>query len=101
MDEMELGPGRDRRSTTTYPPWRLMATDFVDTDCYSNPRSASASTPRAPSREDLDAQLTGTQQQLAKLREAQDQLERTVRRSRKCAGGTPSSRRVGWKRCSP
>ncbi|MFO1458676.1 MAG: hypothetical protein U1G08_04645 [Verrucomicrobiota bacterium] len=51
-------------------------TDFVDTD-YSNPRSASASTPRAPSREDLDAQLTGTQQQLAKLREAQDQLERT------------------------
>lgn len=50
-------------------------TDFVDTD-YSSPRSASPG-PRAPSREDLDAQLTGTQQQLAKLKEAQDQLERT------------------------
>ncbi|MEN9675531.1 MAG: hypothetical protein RIS76_1427 [Verrucomicrobiota bacterium] len=50
-------------------------TDFVDTD-YSSPRTASPG-PRAPSREELDAQLTGTQQQLAKLREAQDQLERT------------------------
>lgn len=51
-------------------------TDFVDTD-YSSPRSSTPSAPRAPSREELDAQLTGTQQQLAKLREAQDQLERT------------------------
>lgn len=49
-------------------------TDFVDAD-YSAPKS---STPagRAPTREELDAQLTGTQQQLAKLREAQEQLER-------------------------
>ena len=50
-------------------------TDFVDTD-YSSPRTGTTG-PRAPSREELDAQLTGTQQQLAKLREAQDQLERT------------------------
>ncbi|MBN8249694.1 MAG: hypothetical protein J0L84_19920 [Verrucomicrobia bacterium] len=50
-------------------------TDFVDTD-YSGPRNAPPSS-RAPSREDLDAQLTGTQQQLARLREAQERLERT------------------------
>lgn len=50
-------------------------TDFVDTD-YSSPRAASPGQ-KAPSREELDAQLTGTQQQLAKLKEAQDQLERT------------------------
>jgi chromosome segregation ATPase len=52
-------------------------TDFEDTD-YSNPRPANtgASLGRAPSREEIDAQLTGTQQQLAKLRETQDQLER-------------------------
>jgi DNA repair exonuclease SbcCD ATPase subunit len=49
-------------------------TDFVDTD-YSGPRPTPPGG-RAPTREELDAQLTGTQQQLAKLREAQDQLER-------------------------
>jgi len=49
-------------------------TDFVDAD-YSSPKTA-APGGRAPSREELDAQLTGTQQQLAKLREAQEQLER-------------------------
>ena len=49
-------------------------TDFVDTD-YSGPRPIPPGG-RAPTREELDAQLSGTQQQLAKLREAQDQLER-------------------------
>lgn len=49
-------------------------TDFVDAD-YSSPRATPPAT-RAPSREELDAQLTGTQQQLAKLKEAQEQLER-------------------------
>jgi septal ring factor EnvC (AmiA/AmiB activator) len=52
----------------------LDGTDFVDTD-YGATRPAPGG--RAPSREELDAQLTGTQQQLAKLREAQEQLERT------------------------
>lgn len=50
-------------------------TDFVDTD-YSGPRNAPPAS-RAPTREELDSQLTGTQQQLAKLREAQERLERT------------------------
>jgi len=50
-------------------------TDFVDTD-YSGPRTPPPAG-RAPTREELDAQLTGTQQQLARLREAQEQLERT------------------------
>ena len=50
-------------------------TDFEDTD-YSAARQRSSGG-RAPTREDLDAQLTGTQQQLAKLRETQEQLERT------------------------
>lgn len=49
-------------------------TDFEDTD-YSKPRP-SAVPGRAPTREEIDAQLTGTQQQLAKLRESQEQLER-------------------------
>lgn len=49
-------------------------TDFVDTD-YTSPKPAPTGA-RAPTREELDAQLTGTQQQLAKLREAQEQLER-------------------------
>lgn len=49
-------------------------TDFEDTD-YSKPRP-SATPGRAPTREELDSQLTGTQQQLAKLRETQEQLER-------------------------
>lgn len=53
----------------------LDGTDFVDTD-FTSPRAPSPG-PRAPTREELDAQLTGTQQQLAKLREAQEQLERT------------------------
>ena len=48
-------------------------TDFEDTD-YGQNRPAPGG--RAPSREELDAQLTGTQQQLAKLRETQEQLER-------------------------
>ena len=48
-------------------------TDFEDTD-YGQTRPAPGG--RAPSREELDAQLTGTQQQLAKLRETQEQLER-------------------------
>lgn len=49
-------------------------TDFEDTD-YSKPRPSGV-TGRAPTREELDSQLTGTQQQLAKLRETQEQLER-------------------------
>lgn len=49
-------------------------TDFEDTD-YGQSRPAAAAG-RAPTREELDAQLTGTQQQLAKLRETQEQLER-------------------------
>jgi len=49
-------------------------TDFEDTD-YGPSRPA-APPGRAPTREELDAQLTGTQQQLAKLRETQEQLER-------------------------
>jgi hypothetical protein len=52
-------------------------TDFEDTD-YSAVRPAgSGATGRAPTREELDAQLTGTQQQLAQLRATQEQLERT------------------------
>lgn len=58
-------------------------TDFVDRDFPPAPAPASSGRPplppgsgRAPSREDLDAQVTATQQQLAKLREAQQQLER-------------------------
>ncbi len=49
-------------------------TDFEDTD-YSKPRPSGV-TGRAPTREELDSQLTGTQQHLAKLRETQEQLER-------------------------
>ena len=64
----------------------LDGTDFVDTDLRtsggSSPRLATAGpagapvTGRAPTREELDSQLTATQQDLAKLREAQEQLER-------------------------
>jgi hypothetical protein len=64
----------------------LDGTDFVDTDLRtpggSSPRlatagqSVSAVSGRAPTREELDSQLTATQQDLAKLREAQEQLER-------------------------
>jgi hypothetical protein len=66
----------------------LDGTDFVDTDLRtsggSSPRLATASqsmpggTGRAPTREELDSQLTATQQDLAKLREAQEQLERAL-----------------------
>lgn len=49
-------------------------TDFEDTD-YGAAKPVGG-TGRAPTREELDAQLTGTQQQLAKLRETQEQLER-------------------------
>lgn len=49
-------------------------TDFVDADV--SPTRTPPAGNRAPTREELDAQLTGTQQQLAKLKEAQDQLER-------------------------
>jgi hypothetical protein len=64
----------------------LDGTDFVDTDLRtsggSSPRLATASPSmsggpgRAPTREELDSQLTAPQQDLAKLREAQEQLER-------------------------
>ncbi len=64
----------------------LDGTDFVDTDLRtpggSSPRLATAgqlasgNVGRAPTREELDSQLTATQQDLAKLREAQEQLER-------------------------
>ncbi len=59
-------------------------TEFVDRD-FPSPYPTSASmanrpsgtgTGRAPTREDLDAEVTATQHQLAKLREAQEQLER-------------------------
>ncbi len=65
----------------------LDETDFVDRD-YQVARSGNAGTTpsvipspaasgrRAPTREELDSQLTATQQQLTKLREAQEQLER-------------------------
>lgn len=55
-------------------------TDFEDMD-YASPKPKPAGNPalagRAPSREDLDAELTGTQQRLAEIRETQEQLERT------------------------
>jgi hypothetical protein len=57
-------------------------TEFVDRDFppshspAASGRASSSGSGRAPSREDLDAQVTATQQQLAKLREAQEQLER-------------------------
>ena len=66
----------------------LDGTDFVDTDLRtpggSSPRLATAdqgggtgaAPGRAPPRAELDSQLTATQQDLAKLREAQEQLER-------------------------
>jgi len=59
-------------------------TEFVDRD-FPSPHPTMASTTnrpsgagsgRAPTREDLDAEVTATQHQLAKLREAQEQLER-------------------------
>lgn len=59
-------------------------TEFVDRD-FPSPHPVTASTGnrpsgvgtgRAPTREDLDAEVTATQHQLAKLREAQEQLER-------------------------
>lgn len=70
----------------------LDESDFVDRD-YEVARSATATAApstavapataavaggarRAPTREELDSQLTATQQQLTKLREAQEQLER-------------------------
>lgn len=56
-------------------------TEFVEREFPPGPsagRTSAVAAGRgaAPSREDLDAQVTSTQQQLAKLREAQDQLER-------------------------
>jgi hypothetical protein len=61
----------------------LDESDFVDRDFESARAAASGTSPppaagtgRAPTREELDSQLTATQQQLTKLREAQEQLER-------------------------
>lgn len=51
-------------------------TDFVDTD--SARRRAAASAGNAPTREELDSRLTGAQQQLAKLRESHEQIEREI-----------------------
>ena len=65
---------------------RIEGTDFVDTDFRTSsgslPRPAEAhfqaatAAGRAPTREELDDQLTATQQELVRLREAQNQLER-------------------------
>jgi hypothetical protein len=62
---------------------RIDGTDFVDTDLRPSPAPAPRPTPgglgpagRAPTREELDSQLTATQQELTRLREAQEQLER-------------------------
>lgn len=63
---------------------RIDGTDFVDTDLRpaATPAvrpatgSPSPAAGRAPTREELDNQLTVTQQELARLREAQEQLER-------------------------
>lgn len=64
----------------------IEGTDFVDTDLRpaggQSPRPAapaypaSATTGRAPTREELDGQLTATQQELTRLKEEQDRLER-------------------------
>lgn len=65
----------------------LDETDFVDHDYQvarsgnTGPASVPSGAPaggarKAPTREELDSQLTATQQQLTKLREAQEQLER-------------------------
>lgn len=58
-------------------------TEFVDRDFPTSPSPSggassrsTAAAGRAPTREELDAQVTANQQQLAKLHEAQEQLER-------------------------
>ncbi len=51
-------------------------TDFVDTD--STHRQGSSASGPAPTREELDSRLTGAQQQLAKLRETHEQVEREI-----------------------
>ena len=51
-------------------------TDFVDTD--SGHRQGSFAGGPAPTREELDSRLTGAQQQLAKLRETHEQVEREI-----------------------
>ena len=50
-------------------------TDFVDTD---SERRKTPDTGPAPTREELDSRLTGAQQQLAKLRESHEQIEREI-----------------------
>jgi hypothetical protein len=65
---------------------RIEGTDFVDTDLrpsMGQPQRptgpafpAASAAGRAPTREELDGQLTATQQELSRLREAQEQLER-------------------------
>jgi hypothetical protein len=57
------------------------ATEFVDTDFQTRNASygtsaASPATPRAPSREEVDIKVTETQQRLAELKRAQEELER-------------------------
>ncbi len=65
----------------------IEGTDFVDTDLRQpggySPRPATPASPaaasqagRAPTREELDGQLTATQQEITRLKEAQEQLER-------------------------
>lgn len=51
-------------------------TDFVDTD--SSLRKGAPPSGPAPTREELDSRLTGAQQQLAKLRESHEQIEREI-----------------------
>jgi chromosome segregation ATPase len=54
----------------------LDGTDFVDTDAASRPFPQPVG--KAPTREELDARLTGAQQQLTKLRESHEQIEREI-----------------------
>src|SRR5262249_1461336 len=58
------------------------ATEFIDGDFEARPSthapaaSAAAQLPRAPTREEVDSRVTETQQKLAELRRAQEELER-------------------------
>jgi len=53
-------------------------TEFIDTDflAQKSPLSASAATPRAPSRDDVERQAVEAQQKLVALKREQEELER-------------------------
>src|SRR6185436_19442955 len=58
-------------------PTQYDATEFVDTDFQAHKAPyGSATTLRAPTREEVDVKVTEAQQKLAELKRAQEELER-------------------------